>query len=176
MAPAHLTIISLTTTQYNSLFRYLSGCLSYPRTESTAYPSSFDFSETLTLLRSHPDLGSYAEELLRDGHNRPRRGQDAGDHPPITPVAPIYNSPVFNGDCHRIYDMVVRHFLASISPDARFEVTNLAFIAPGCGEEFTAKGKQETDPGYLRCVVCFYFFMCMRVTAICSSVPFKKKG
>ena len=65
---------------------YLSGFVSYPRTESTAYPSvrqaqwvdvksllislyfeqSFDIKGTLQLVRGHPSLGNFASELLSE--------------------------------------------------------------------------------------------------------------
>jgi len=56
------------------------------RTESTAYPESFDVRGALSLQVSHPTWGDYAKGLLQEGVSRPRAGVDAGDHPPITPV------------------------------------------------------------------------------------------
>lgn len=65
---------------------YLKGYISYPRTESTSYSSNFNFIEILESHKSHPDWGKYASQLLENGHEKPRSGNDAGDHPPITPV------------------------------------------------------------------------------------------
>ena len=101
---------------------YLSGYLSYPRTESSSYPSSFDFRETLGALRHHWELGEYAAELIKTGYSSPRHGHDAGDHPPITPVGvPSTPAALGGSDEARLFDMVVRHFLASISPDETYE-------------------------------------------------------
>lgn len=42
-----------------------------------------------------------------------------GDHPPITPTVKIPNS--FRSDEEKkLYEYIVRHFLGSISPDAKF--------------------------------------------------------
>jgi DNA topoisomerase III len=57
---------------------YLSGYLSYPRTESTAYPNSFDIRATLSIQKSDNRWGSFVQALLRDGHNKPRGGVDKG--------------------------------------------------------------------------------------------------
>lgn len=57
---------------------YLSGYLSYPRTESTAYPSTFSFREVLQSQRTHIDWGGYANLLLKEGFNAARTGHDAG--------------------------------------------------------------------------------------------------
>lgn len=43
---------------------YIQGYLSYPRTESSAYPEHFDFKEILTEQRHHPIWGDYAKALL----------------------------------------------------------------------------------------------------------------
>ena len=43
--------------------------------------------------------------------------------------------------------MVVRQFLASISPDETYEQTVATFEA-ACGERFTARGRRQLDPGY----------------------------
>ena len=44
----------------DSLIRYMGGLLSYPRTESTAYPEGFDFVTTVRALRGHPEWGEHA--------------------------------------------------------------------------------------------------------------------
>ena len=128
---------------------YLSGYTSYPRTESSQYPRSFDFKDTLrTLSAQDSSVGAYAAELLRNGHAQARSGLDAGDHPPITPVG---NPPsnFLSGDDARMYDLITRHFLASISPDAKFLVTTATFQS-GSGEMFSTSGKKEIDAGFMK--------------------------
>lgn len=126
---------------------YLSGIISYPRTESTSYPHSFNFQETLHCVRSHSIYGVYAAELLSDGHCHPRQGVDKGDHPPITPVGPPHSH--LGVDERKIYDLVVRHFIASISPDATYQLTRATFCSE-CNEIFTCSSKEEIDPGFMR--------------------------
>ena len=41
--------------------------VSYPRTESTQYPASYDLRETVREQASHPVWGAYARKLLADG-------------------------------------------------------------------------------------------------------------
>ena len=64
----------------------LSSIISYPRTESTAYPSSFDLRSAVQEQTRSGEWGSYARDLLTEGLTKPKKGLDAGDHPPITPV------------------------------------------------------------------------------------------
>lgn len=60
---------------------YLSGYLSYPRTESTKYPRSFDIAATLKDQAEDNRWGSYVSELLRNNSvNLPKSGVDMGDH------------------------------------------------------------------------------------------------
>ena len=65
---------------------YTSGYLSYPRTESSAYPPGFDFKSLVAAQQRQPAWGAYAAALLRDGFSPSRGGVDMGDHPPITPM------------------------------------------------------------------------------------------
>jgi DNA topoisomerase IA len=59
------------------------------------------------------------------------------------------------GDESRIYDLIVRHFLASISKDAKYLVTKAVFASSpqhgmDGGEVFSCRGKEEIDPGFMR--------------------------
>ncbi len=94
------------------------GVLSYPRTESTAYPKSFDITEALQVHRNNTEWGAYVRELLGSGgFEPPRGGVDVGDHPPIVPVGECPHA--VSAECWKIHDLVLRHFLATVSPDAR---------------------------------------------------------
>jgi len=59
---------------------YLSGFISYPRTESTSYPSSFDIKDALRTQLANPRYGDYVRSLLSNGYTSPHHGHDAGDH------------------------------------------------------------------------------------------------
>jgi DNA topoisomerase-3 len=122
---------------------YLSGYLSYPRTESTAYPNSFDIKGTLQQQAGDSRWGEYVRELLAQGHNKSRGGVDMGDHPPITPCRAA-GPHELAGDMERIYDLVVRHFIASVSQDAVWRVTKIGFEIESLGPKgkFFVSGKQ----------------------------------
>ncbi|GBF93668.1 DNA topoisomerase [Raphidocelis subcapitata] len=125
---------------------YTSGYLSYPRTESTAYPPNFDMGGALGEQARHPVWGEYASAVLAAGAALPKGGHDAGDHPPITPVAPATEAELGGGDAWRVYDFVARWFLGSLSPDCVVRRTKAVLTAGG--EAFTATGTVLLRPGF----------------------------
>ena len=129
---------------------YLSGYLSYPRTESTAYPKSFDIKGTLQQQVGDGRWGAYVRELIAQGPTKSRGGVDMGDHPPITPCRPA-GPHELSGDMGRIFELVVRHFIASVSPDAVWQSTKISFEIEALGPKgkFFLSGKELVSPGFL---------------------------
>lgn len=126
---------------------YMAGHISYPRTESTAYPRGFELKQTLTIQKSHPTWGAFVSRLLDESSmTSPKRGVDAGDHPPITPMRASTEDQVGGGEAWRLYDFISRHFIASVSPDCEYE-TQTATLDAG-GEEFTLQGKRVIEHGW----------------------------
>lgn len=98
---------------------YTSGYISYPRTESTRYPESFDVREALVEQSWHPNWGKTANYILQHNPNirPPHGGHDAGDHPPITPVKMAPRDEISKGKEWKLYDYIARHFIASLMDD-----------------------------------------------------------
>lgn len=109
---------------------YIQGFISYPRTESTAYPSSFDFKGTLGALANNPMWGDYVQGLLSGGYHKPQSGKDAGDHPPITPMRSA-NEDMLERDSWRLYQYVCQHFLGTVSPDCKYTRKKVEFSIGG---------------------------------------------
>lgn len=126
---------------------YLRGYLTYPRTETNAYPKTFDLRGAVSSQQSQPIWGNYARELLQAGLNRPREGTDAGDHPPITPVRAATEAEL-GGEGWRLYELVTRHFLASVSGDCKFLRKRVTFTINE--ERFSLTGRQMIDPGFTK--------------------------
>ena len=125
---------------------YLDGHLSYPRTETNKFPPSFDVEGALRQQAGDDRWGAYARRLLDDGAwSRPRRGTDAGDHPPITPTAPFDGG----GPAGRLYELVARRFLAAVSPDALRRAQRVALRERATGEAFTFSREVLLEPGFL---------------------------
>ena len=103
---------------------YLKGYISYPRTETTSYPEHYNllycyygsvmFSGAVEQHQSNPRWGDYVKALVSKGLRYPRRGTDAGDHPPITPVASVDPSSLPSGESS-LYELIATHFLATVS-------------------------------------------------------------
>jgi DNA topoisomerase-3 len=127
-----------------------SGYLSYPRTESSTYPKSFDIKGTLEQQASDARWGGYVRELLVQGPTKARGGVDMGDHPPITPCRAT-GVHELSGDMGRIYELVVRHFIASVSHDAVWQSTKIGFDIDELSPKgrFFLSGKQLVTPGFL---------------------------
>ncbi|KAK2969582.1 hypothetical protein RJ640_023694 [Escallonia rubra] len=124
---------------------YTQGFISYPRTESTAYPSSFDFRGALGPLINNPVWGSYVQTLLADGYLKPRSGTDAGDHPPITPMRSA-SEDMLGTDAWRLYQYICQHFLGTLSPDCKYIRTKIDFSAGG--EFFHCIGQHVMVKGF----------------------------
>lgn len=118
---------------------YLEGYTTYPRTESTDFSPNFDFKEILREHRTHPEWGFFAQNLLEKGHNKPKKGIDAGDHPPITPVRSATSSMLGQREW-QLYNFITRSFLGSISTDATYDSVAVMFEA--AGESFKIQGKE----------------------------------
>ncbi|MQM17056.1 hypothetical protein Taro_050021 [Colocasia esculenta] len=124
---------------------YTQGFISYPRTESTAYPASFDFKGTLGELLSNSVLREDVRPLLVDGFQKPRAGSDIGDHPPITPMR-CASEEMLGNDAWRLYIYIFQNFLGSISPDCKYTRTKVEFEAGG--ELFSCIGQHVTRKGF----------------------------
>lgn len=124
---------------------YTQGYISYPRTETTHYPENFDLKGVLRQQQSNPVWGSFVHDLLEKGMNKPRKGHDAGDHPPITPMKPAKEAEL-GGDAWRLYEFIAISFIASVSYDCKYMQTTVNF---GIGQErFSFSGKTVTSPGF----------------------------
>ncbi|XP_020409660.1 DNA topoisomerase 3-beta isoform X2 [Prunus persica] len=124
---------------------YTQGFISYPRTESTAYPSSFDFRGTLGAQVNNPTWGSYVQRLLADGYQKPRSGTDVGDHPPVTPLRSATEDMLGN-DAWRLYEYICTHFMGTVSPDCKYVRTKVEFSIGG--EFFHCVGHRVLVKGF----------------------------
>jgi DNA topoisomerase-1 len=123
---------------------YMDGFISYPRTDNTVYPSSLPLRELVTSLVKVKEF-SAASGLL-DGELKPTRGKkETTDHPPIYPTQAIHPG-ALDGSKKRVYELVVRRFLATFSPPMITESTR-ADIEAG-SETYFVRGSVVVDPGY----------------------------
>ena len=128
---------------------YLDGFLSYPRTETTRFPESMDVVGAVLFQVDDERWGAYAADLVaRKAVRRPRRGVDAGDHPPITPTAPAPPG-TLAGPAARLYDLVARRFLAAVGDDATYAAQKLDIEHAATGERFSFDREVLTEAGFL---------------------------
>ena len=126
---------------------YMNGYISYPRTDNTVYPKSLNLNGILETLRG----GVFdADVAWVQQHRRsvPTRGKkESTDHPPIHPTGAATRE-ALGQDRWKVYELVVRRFLATLSPDATWTTTKCLFDASG--EPYTATGGRLLSAGWRR--------------------------
>jgi DNA topoisomerase-1 len=124
---------------------YMDGFISYPRTDNTVYPSSLPLHELVSSLVKVKEF-SAASGLL-DSPLTPTRGKkETTDHPPIYPTQAIHPGALGEGPKRRVYELVVRRFLATFSPPMVSESTR-ADIEAG-SQTYFVRGSVVVDPGF----------------------------
>jgi DNA topoisomerase I len=123
---------------------YMDGFISYPRTDNTVYPPSLPVRELVSSLVRVKEFSAAAG--LLDGELKATRGKkETTDHPPIYPTQAIHPG-ALDGSKKRVYELVVRRFLATFSPPMITESTR-ADIEAG-SETYFVRGSVVVDPGY----------------------------
>jgi DNA topoisomerase I len=123
---------------------YMDGFISYPRTDNTVYPQSLNTRELVGSLVRIPEFQAAAP--LLDGDLKATRGKkETTDHPPIYPTQAVHPN-ALDGPKRRVYELVVRRFLATFSPPMVTESTR-ADIEAG-SESYFVRGSVVIDPGY----------------------------
>ncbi|MDK2891786.1 DNA topoisomerase [Methanohalophilus sp.] len=130
---------------------YLSGFISYPRTETNRYEEEHDFKSMLISLHQLEDYRDIVSKLLEDKIS-PRNGKkDGHDHPPIHPIKAASKTEIYKYVRHPnawdVYDMIVRHYLANLMKSAIFEKTRLEIHIKD--EPFDSKGSVLREKGWM---------------------------
>jgi DNA topoisomerase I len=126
---------------------YTAGLISYPRTDNTVYPKGIGLRTLVEKFKEGP-FAEAAEIVLAQPSFRPTRGRsETTDHPPIYPTS-FVDPKKLRPDNAKIYELVVRRFLATLGPDAVGESRTAAVEIRG--ERFEGKGQRILDPGWYK--------------------------
>ncbi|KAF3490485.1 DNA topoisomerase [Arthroderma uncinatum] len=130
---------------------YTKGFISYPRTETDQFDKDIDLKKLVEKQFQSSAWGEYARGLIGGGFKQPRRGRNNDKaHPPIHPVAFVAPT-VLNTNEKKVYEFVVRRFLACCSEDAKGESTEVE-IKYG-DENFHTRGLVVLERNYLNVYV-----------------------
>ncbi|RHZ46274.1 hypothetical protein Glove_627g32 [Diversispora epigaea] len=124
---------------------YNKGYISYPRTETDQFDNQFDFNTLIEKQIQDPQWGDIAKKLLDGEFRLPGKGKHNDfAHPPIHPTTYVSN---LTGEEKKVYEFVVRRFLACCSDHATgFETTVEIKIWE---ETFTVTGLVVLERNYL---------------------------
>ncbi|KOC68743.1 DNA topoisomerase 3-alpha [Habropoda laboriosa] len=123
---------------------YSQGLISYPRTETNIFPKELNLTPLVNQQVDNPAWGNFAQQLLEKGLNA-RAGKKSDEaHPPIHPTK--YTNNLQGGEA-KVYEFVVRHFLACLSSDAIGHETTVEIDI--AGEKFITNGLQIIEKNYL---------------------------
>ncbi|MCS7122708.1 MAG: DNA topoisomerase I [Candidatus Micrarchaeota archaeon] len=121
---------------------YEKGMISYPRTSSQKYPKDLNVRKILENLKIHRP---YIDRLLTKELLIPTSGKKTDPaHPAIYPTG--ISSDSLSPDESKIYDIIVRTFLATLSDPLILEIKNYTLQA---NDVFYAKGINIKQHGYL---------------------------
>jgi DNA topoisomerase III len=125
--------------------------LTYPRTDSRALPEDYlaTVKHTLEKLTEQPALAPFARQILRQGWVKPNKrifdNSKISDHFAIIPTLQTPKS--LNEAEAKLYDLVVRRFLAVFFPPAEYlQTTRITRVAE---HHFKTEGRVLQSPGWL---------------------------
>ncbi|MCM1128703.1 MAG: DNA topoisomerase III [Alistipes senegalensis] len=125
--------------------------LTYPRTDSRHLPEDYMpmAGQILGSLSESGAWGPYASRILENGWIKPNRrifdNRKISDHFAIIPTTQMPRS--LSEAEKRLYDLVVRRFMAVFYPAAEFLVTTR--LTEVAGYHFRSEGRVMTNPGWL---------------------------
>ncbi|MHA1683131.1 MAG: DNA topoisomerase I [Promethearchaeota archaeon] len=126
---------------------YLNALVSYPRTESEIIPPEIDLRAIMAGISKIQRYSSDAGQLLTRATLVPSKGKKFDKaHPPILPTGTNPASITLSGDEIKLYDLVVRRFLALFGTPLKW-VERTYRITAG-SHQFKTRGEKIVDNGW----------------------------
>ncbi|HTH58976.1 MAG TPA: DNA topoisomerase III [Paraburkholderia sp.] len=126
--------------------------LTYPRTDARALPEDYigTVKSTLEMLKESNNYLPHAKQVLDKGWVKPNKrifdNSKISDHFAIIPTLQAPKS--LSEPEQKLYDLVVKRFLAVFFPAAEYRVTTR--ITEVAGHHFKTEGKVLVEPGWLQ--------------------------
>ncbi len=126
--------------------------LTYPRTDSRHLPEDYldTVKQTLEMLKDSNNYNPLARQVLKNGWLKPNKkifdNSKISDHFAIIPT--LQQPGNLSEPEQKLYDLVVKRFLAVFFPPAEFLVTTR--ITEVAGHQFRTEGKVLVAPGWLQ--------------------------
>ncbi|MEX3605838.1 MAG: DNA topoisomerase III [Burkholderia sp.] len=126
--------------------------LTYPRTDARALPEDYlgTVKQTMEMLKKSNSYLPPAKQVLDKGWVKPNKrifdNTKISDHFAIIPT--LQAPKVLSEPEQKLYDLVVKRFLAVFFPAAEYKVTTR--IAEVAGHHFKTEGKVLVEPGWLQ--------------------------
>ena len=126
---------------------YLDALISYPRTSSQKLPPLIGYTTILNSLKQKREYAKLAQKLLEKEQLKPREGtKDDPAHPAIYPTGKLPEKPLGSPE-KRIWDLVVRRFLAVFGEDALKEILKVRLDVNG--HSFFLRGRRILKQGWM---------------------------
>lgn len=151
---------------------YLDALISYPRTNSQKLPPTIDYKAIIRSLGRNPEYSSLIKRLNEEtmGVYRPVQGRkDDPAHPAIHPTGVMPRR--LDPDHAKIYDLIVRRFLAAFSKPAQIERLT-AMFTDFKGRRYIAKGIRVIREGWWK----YYPFLKPRESLLPQLTPHERVG
>lgn len=125
---------------------YEGGYISYPRTSSQKLPPQIGYASIMKALAGISVYTKLCNKLLA-GALKPNEGEktDAA-HPAVFPTSEPPELAKLNGQQKKLYDLIVRRFLAAFAEPAERESVKVTFDISG--ERFPATGRRTVEAGW----------------------------
>jgi len=128
---------------------YQAGVVSYPRSSSQKLPPSINYKKILKAIAKLKPYSSLAKELLKKRKLIPHEGKRTDTaHPAIYPTFEPPAIAKFTSQQKRMYDLIVRRFLAVFAEDAIRE--SIAVDLDIEGHRFKLSGKTTIESGWTK--------------------------
>lgn len=134
---------------------YVKGIISYPRSDSS-FVTKEEAATFPELLTKFSKLGQYQplfpvpNPSIKSNH-RYVNEKKVTDHYAIIPTEQVKDPSKLNADEEKIYDLIIRRFLAAHYDDAVFDYTTI-YIQVGKQDQFIVKGKEMINEGWRKVI------------------------
>ncbi|MCP8315993.1 MAG: DNA topoisomerase I [archaeon] len=128
---------------------YQMGAISYPRTSSQKLPVGIGYEKILKALSSIEHYNDLCNDLLKRSKLIPHEGpKEDPAHPAIYPTSEVPELRKLTAQQRKVYDLVVRRFMATFADPAIRESINLTLVIEN--NNFIAIGRRNISLGWAR--------------------------